>query len=125
MAATRCRSGSARGLGDQAPARRGTGIGAACPSRLEPGPPPTGTAPSRPTLYDPDRTTCDVERIRRAFQQQLQPYADQSPAVLARLRELQLEMTRRSLKRCVERELLTAQQADQLARELAASPIRP
>ena len=81
--------------------------------------------PSRPTLYDPDRTTCDMELIRTAFQQQLQPYADQSPAVLARLRELQLEMTRRSLKRCVERELLTAQQADQLARELAASPIRP
>lgn len=88
--------------------------------RRQPEPPP-----SRPTLYDPDRTTCDVERIRRAFQQQLQPYADQSPAVLARLRELQLEMTRSSLKRCVERELLTAQQADQLARELAASPIRP
>jgi hypothetical protein len=45
--------------------------------------------------------------------------------VLARLRDLQLEMTRRSLKRCVERELLTTQQADQLAKELAASPIRP
>lgn len=81
--------------------------------------------PSRPTRYDPDRTTCDVERIRSAFQQQLQPYADQSAAVLTRLRELQLEMTRRSLKRCVVRELLTPQQADQLAEELAASPIRP
>ena len=80
---------------------------------------------SRPSHYDPDRTTCDVERIRTAFQQQLRPYADQSQVVLARLRELQLEMTRRSLKRCVERQLLTAQQADQLARELAASPIRP
>ncbi|MCP9941355.1 MULTISPECIES: hypothetical protein [Synechococcales] len=108
MAATPCSSGSARGLGDQAPARRGPGFGAAYPSGLEPGPPPTGTAPSRPTVYDPDRTTCDAERIRTAFQQQLQPYADQSPAVLARLRQL-----------------LTAQQADQLARELAASPIRP
>lgn len=80
---------------------------------------------SRPTLYDPDRTTCDVERIRIAFQRQLQPYADQSPAVLARLRELQLEITQRSLKRCVERQLLTPQQANQLAKELAASPIRP
>ena len=80
---------------------------------------------SRPTFYDPDRTTCEVERIRTAFQRQLQPYADQSPAVLARLRELQLEMTRRSLKRCVERELLTPQQADQLSKELATTPIRP
>jgi hypothetical protein len=88
--------------------------------RRQPDPPP-----SRPTTYDPDRTTCDVERIRTAFQQHLQPYADQSAAVLARLRDLQLEMTRRSLKRCVERELLTTQQADQLAKELAASPIRP
>lgn len=83
--------------------------------------PPT----SRPTLYDPDRTTCDVELIRTAFQRQLQPYADQNPAVLARLRELQLEITQRSLKRCVERQLLTPQQADQLAKGLAASPIRP
>lgn len=80
---------------------------------------------SKPTTYDPDRTTCDVELIRAAFQQQLQPYADQSEAVLARLRELQLEMTRSSLKRCVARELMTAQQANQLAKELAASPIRP
>jgi len=66
-----------------------------------------------------------VEPIRTAFQRQLQPYADQSPAVLARLRKLQLEITQRSLKRCVERQLLTPQQADQLAKELAASPIRP
>lgn len=88
--------------------------------RQQPDPPP-----SRPTLYDPDRTTCDVGRIRTAFQQQLQPYADQSVAVLAHLRELQLEMTRRSLKRCVARELMTPQQAHQLAKELAASSIRP
>ena len=88
--------------------------------RRQPAPPA-----SRPSHYDPDRTTCDVERIRTAFQQQLRPYADQSPVVLARLRELQLEMTRGSLKRCVQRQLLTAQQADQLAKELEASPIRP
>lgn len=88
--------------------------------RRQPDPPA-----SLPTTYDPDRTTCDVERIRTAFQQQLRPYADQSEVVLARLRTLQLEMTRSSLNRCVARDLLTRQQADQLARELAASPIRP
>lgn len=88
--------------------------------RRQPEPPP-----SRPTTYDPDRTTCEVQLIRAAFQAQLQPYADQSATVLVRLRELQLEMVRRSLKRCVQRELLTPKQADQLVRELTASPIRP
>jgi hypothetical protein len=81
--------------------------------------------PSRPTLYDPDRTTCEPERIRQAFQQQLQPFADQSDAVINQLRQVQLDMTRSSLRRCVSRELLTRQQADQLFRELATSPIRP
>ncbi len=66
-----------------------------------------------------------MERIRSAFQRQLLLYADQSPAVLVRLRELQLEITLCSLKRCVERQLLPPQQADQLAKELAASAIRP
>ena len=81
--------------------------------------------PSKPNLYDPDRTTCDAERIRTAFQQQLQPYRDQSPAVLAQLRRVQLEMTAKTLRRCVERNLLTRQQADQLFKELARSGTRP
>lgn len=80
---------------------------------------------SRPSLYDPDRTTCEPERIRSAFQQQLQPFADQSEAVLTRLRQVQLDMTRRTLKRCVERDLLTPQQAVQLDQALTQSPIRP
>ena len=92
---------------------------------MEPGPPPTGTSPHPSHPLRPERTTCDVERIRTALQRQLQLYADQSPAVLARLRELQLEITLRSLKRCVERQLLPPQQAGQLAKELATSPIRP
>ncbi|MEX0587662.1 MAG: hypothetical protein WD136_00220 [Cyanobium sp.] len=77
---------------------------------------------SRPTLYDPDLTTCEPERIRLAFQQQLQPFADEGDAVMARLRQVQLEMTANTLRRCVGRELLGRQQADQLFRELSASP---
>jgi hypothetical protein len=88
--------------------------------RQQPDPPA-----SRPTLYDADRTTCNPETIRSAFQQQLQPYADQSAAVLARLRQVQIDMTRRTLSRCVTRELLTPRQADQLARDLFEAPIRP
>lgn len=93
---------------------------ARCQGRRQPEPP----AP-RPTLYDPDRSTCDPQRIRSAFQHQLQPYADQSAAVLAQLRLVQLDMVGRTLKRCVGRELLTAEQAAQLNLELTHAPIRP
>ena len=85
-------------------------------------PPPPA---SRPTLYDPDLSTCDSERIRTAFKQQLQPFADQGDAVLARLRQIQLEMTAKTLSRCVSRQLLSPDQAAQLSRELAESPTRP
>ena len=84
-------------------------------------PPPA----SRQTLYDPDLSTCDSERIRTAFQQQLQPFSDQGDAVLARLRQIQLEMTAKTLSRCVSRQLLSPEQAAQLSRELAESPTRP
>jgi len=84
-------------------------------------PPPA----SSQTLYDPDLSTCDSERIRTAFQQQLQPFADQGDAVLAYLRQIQLEMTAKTLSRCVSRQLLSPEQAAQLSRELAESPTRP
>ena len=97
---------------------------AACPvlaqARQQPPPPAT-----RPTLYDPDMSTCDSERIRTAFKQQLQPFADQGDAVLARLRQIQLEMTAKTLSRCVSRQLLSQEQAAQPRRELAESPTRP
>jgi hypothetical protein len=88
--------------------------------RQQPAPPS-----SPPTRYDPDRTTCEPERIRSAFQQQLQPYADQSDAVIAQLRRVQLDMTRSTLRRCVSRDLLSRPQADQLFNELSTSPTRP
>lgn len=84
-------------------------------------PPPS----SPPTRYDPDRTTCEAERIRSAFRQQLQPYGDQSDAVIAQLRLIQLDMTRSTLRRCVSRDLMTRPQADQLFQELSTSPTRP
>ena len=88
--------------------------------RRQPLPPP-----SPEQVYDPDRATCEPEHLRAAVERQLQPYADQSPAVLAQLRTVQLDMVRRTLQRCVARELLTAEQATQLERELAASATRP
>ena len=83
------------------------------------------TPESRPTVYDPDLSTCNQELIRAAFHQQLQPFADQSEAVLGRLRQIQLEMTTKTISRCVKRQLLSPEQAAQLSRELAESPTRP
>jgi hypothetical protein len=45
--------------------------------------------------------------------------------VLARLRQIQLEMTDKTLSRCVSRQLLSPEHAAQLSRELAESPTRP
>ena len=53
------------------------------------------------------------------------PEAHQGDAVLARLRQIQLEMTAKTLSRCVSRQLLSPEQAAQLSRELAESPTRP
>lgn len=83
------------------------------------------TPASRPTLYDPDLSTCDPEWIRAVFRQQLQPFVDQGEAVLAHLRKIQLEMTTKTLSRCVKRQLLSPEQAAQLSREFAVSPTRP
>ena len=83
------------------------------------------TPASRPTVYDPDLSTCNQELIRTAFHQQLQPFADQGEAVLGRLRQIQLEMTAKTISRCVKRQLLSPEQAAQLSRELAESPTRP
>lgn len=83
------------------------------------------TPASRPTLYDPDLSTCDPQWIRAIFHHQLQPFVDQGEAVLAQLRKIQLEMTTKTLSRCVDRQLLSQEQAAQLSREFAESPTRP
>lgn len=78
-------------------------------------PPPPASTPIR---YDPDASTCQPQLIRSGFERQLQPYADQSPAVLERLRQVQLEITAATLRRCQARGLLTRQQARRLEAEL-------
>lgn len=79
------------------------------------------TPPARPTHYDPDPITCQPDVIRSGFERQLQPFADQSPAVLQRLRQVQVELTAASLRRCVERGLLSREQASALAAELLST----
>jgi hypothetical protein len=75
--------------------------------------------PASPIQYfDSDPLACKPEVIRASYRARLLPYADQSPAVLARLRRLQDDMTLASMKRCVQKGLLPRQEASQLFREL-------
>lgn len=90
-------------------------IARAEPSRPQPPPP-------RKVLYDPDQVTCQPAHVERTFAEQLKPWADQSEAVLARLRQVQAEMLQGSLRRCVARGLLSEAEAQALLQRLLASP---
>ena len=75
--------------------------------------------PESPVQYfHSDPVACKPGSIRASYKSQLLPYADQSPAVLAQLRRVQDDMTLASLKRCVQKGLLTRPQASVLFREL-------
>jgi hypothetical protein len=87
------------------------GRSAAATNRPEPPPPPK-------QQYDPDRRTCQSDHLVTTFRQQLQPWADQPERVQERLRALQADMLRSSLRRCVERGLLTPSQASDVERQL-------
>ena len=73
---------------------------------------------SRPTVYDPDLLTCQPATIRTGFARQLQPYADQSEAVLQSLRQVQADLTRATLRRCVSRGLMDEPTALALSSDL-------
>ena len=73
---------------------------------------------SEPKRYDPDKDTCQVEAIRRAYQANLLPWADQPEMVLQRLRQLQAAMTRDTLRECQARGLLSPAEATSLEAEL-------
>lgn len=73
---------------------------------------------SQPTIYDPDPLSCQPAAIREAFERHLEPFANQSPAVLARLRTVQVEMTASSLRRCVAKGLMQRDEANALYLDL-------
>lgn len=85
------------------------------PTRPQPPPPPI-------QRYDPDAVTCRPEELEAAHRRQLLPWADQSEAVLNRLRQVQAEMLRASLRRCQERGLLTPSQAQSVEQRLDLPP---
>ena len=89
------------------------------------GPTRPSPPPPRKEVYDPDKATCQPAHLRSAFHQQLAPYADQPEPVQARLRALQAEMLRASLRRCVGRGLLSPVEAAGLEQQLLSSPRLP
>ena len=89
-----------------------------CPATRAQGRPTPTPPPRKPVLYDPDPATCRADAVRTSFARQLQPFADQSPAVLQKLRGIQWQLTASTLKRCVGRGLMDAATAEQLRREL-------
>ncbi len=80
---------------------------------------------SQPQIYDADVSTCSTAGMREAFERQLAPFKDQSPAVLARLAEVQAERTLASLRRCVQRGLIPEAEAVALAVELGLIEANP
>ncbi|MFN9629313.1 MAG: hypothetical protein ACK59A_03665 [Cyanobacteriota bacterium] len=71
-----------------------------------------------PKRYDPDRDTCQVQAIRRAYQANMLPWVDQPETVQQRLRQLQAAMTLDTLRDCQDQGLLDAEQAASLETEL-------
>jgi hypothetical protein len=86
----------------------------------------------RPKTYEPDQAACQAATIEAAFRQHLLPWADQPDEVQQRLRRLQGELTRRSLQRCIDKGLMSREEALAVERRLdlpdspqAAVPSRP
>lgn len=91
---------------------------AATPMRPQPPPP-------RKEIYDPDQAACRAEHLESHAREQLRPWADQPPEVLARLRLLQGEMLRASLRRCIARGLITPAEAAGVEKRLGFQPGMP
>jgi len=85
-------------------------------------PPPDPEATRRPAppasrveRFDPDASTCKPENLLRGYRNQLTLFADQPPAAQAQLRRLQRDLAVGSINRCIQRGLLSKQQARTLA----------
>ncbi|MEB3256288.1 MAG: hypothetical protein VKJ05_07865 [Synechococcaceae cyanobacterium] len=96
------------------------GAQAAHAEPIRPQPPPP-----RKEIYDPDQAACRAEHLESHARQQLSPWADQPPEVLARLRLLQGEMLRASLRRCIARGLISPTEAAGVEQRLGFTPGMP
>ncbi len=83
--------------------------------------PPPPMAPVK--IYNPDADTCRADPLLRSYRNQLQQFADQPPAVIQRLRLMQLAMGEASLKQCASDGRLSREEADRIWRELQSMPM--
>ena len=65
--------------------------------------------------HDPDSLTCQPEAMLAAWERQLEPFRDQPAAVQERLKLVQRDLGILSLNRCIQRGLLSREQARALA----------
>ena len=77
---------------------------------------------SRVERFDPDASTCQPENLLRGYRNQLTQFADQPPAAQAQLRRLQRDLAVGSINRCIQRGLLSKQQARTLAASMGIDP---
>lgn len=73
--------------------------------------------------FEPDPLTCKSDNLLAAYRRQLSQFASQPPKVLARLREVQLEMGEATLKRCAALGHLSRPEAEQIWREFQLMPL--
>jgi hypothetical protein len=91
---------------------------AAAQGRSQPPPP---AAPVQ--IFRPDLATCQPQNLVAAHRRHLEQFASQPPQVLARLRQLQLEMGEATLKSCASQNLISRQEAERIWRELQLMPL--
>ena len=91
---------------------------AAAQGRSQPPPP---AAPVQ--IFRPDLATCQPQNLVAAHRRHLEQFASQPPQVLARLRQLQLEMGEATLKSCAGQNLISRQEAERIWRELQLMPL--
>ena len=77
---------------------------------------------AQPARLDPDQEACLPARIEAAYRSHLLPWQDQPASVQQRLLEVQAEMTRASLARCLQRGLISPEAAAAVTSNLQLAP---
>jgi len=74
-------------------------------------------------IYRPDLVTCQPDHLVTAFRRQLDQFASQPPQVMARLRQLQLELAEGTLRSCAEQNLISREVAERIWRDMQTMPL--
>ena len=83
--------------------------------------PPPPAAPVQ--IYRPDLATCQPQNLVVAQRRHLKQFATQPPEVLARLRQLQLELGEATLRSCAAQNLISREEAERIWRDLQTMPL--